>query len=353
MSLPLVQFSPHAATGGGSGGGVATDLGRLEELLAERVTGGDEALSARERAELERLCDRWPEEADTLEAELVEALLSLPPIKLSKPPTASAGRYAAAMAGAGAAVALPSSLRAAIARDASLVLDSAAGGTAAVAEAAATSVSTTTSATSTAGSVAAGSAVIGGLSLRVLTLVGWLAAAGIGATAGVAWFVSESAAPEASALLSEEQLRFSGTEMPLSLSYHVVKDRDALRVALHPRSTTSSARRTADAEAGRGVAIWSDRRQAGLVQIQDLPANDPAQQQYQLWVIDLDRPADANRVNAGLFSITGDQAVQTVEARPNLPVGHAGGFIVTLEPAGGSLASFDDTRVILTGSSGR
>ncbi|MEM1011497.1 MAG: anti-sigma factor [Planctomycetota bacterium] len=95
--------------------------------------------------------------------------------------------------------------------------------------------------------------------------------------------------------------------------------------------------------------IWSDRLQAGLVEVLGLPANDPTRSQYQLWVVDAERPHQARRVPAGLFNVKNDggPTVTTLIVRPTLPVGHAVAFAVTREPAGGSTDCDWGDRLVL------
>ncbi|WP_446831333.1 anti-sigma factor domain-containing protein [Candidatus Foliamicus sp.] len=86
----------------------------------------------------------------------------------------------------------------------------------------------------------------------------------------------------------------------------------------------------------RGEITWSDALQAGEMRFSGLPANDPSQAQYQLWIVDPDR--HANPVDGGVFdaSPSGEFAVAT---RAKLPVDQPVAFAVTLEQAGGVVVS--------------
>lgn len=332
-------------------------MARLEELLADRVTSGESDMADADVADLRRLSQAYPAEAAELEASLVETLLSVPPGPLS-----SGRKVAAGVAGV-AGLAMPAALKASILRDASLVLSgsSVTGGVGAAASHVATSGTTSTSTASTATaatSAGAGSGTLfGSLTWRAAAVIGWAsAAAALLATATLAVVLLQKPQIDTPAIIIDEQLQFAGTSMPLALSYHVVKDKDAVRVALYPPASDSRrgiGEQPAADRAARGLAIWSDRRQAGLLQIEDLPVNDPMVEQYQVWVIDLERPTGLDRVNGGVFNVTADRDIQTLAVQPNLPVGQAGGFVITLEPAGGSLASYDDSRVVVSGTSVR
>lgn len=335
---------------------LTADLARLEDLLAERVTGGESGMADADVAELRRLSEAHPAEAADLEASLLDTLLSVPPGPLSP------GRKVAASVAGGAALMMPATLKASILRDASLVLGSSAGsGAGAAAMEAAkqtTTASTATPAATSASTAGSGSSVIfGSLTWRAAAVIGWAsAAAALLAVATLAVVVLQQPEIDTPPIIIDEQLQFAGSDMPLALSYHVVKDRDAIRVGLYPPASESRravGEQPAAGEPARGLAIWSDRRQAGLLQIEDLPVNDPTVEQYQVWVIDLERPAGLDRVNGGVFNVTPDRAIQTLAVQPNLPVGRAGGFVITLEPAGGSLASYDDSRLVVSGTIGR
>lgn len=94
--------------------------------------------------------------------------------------------------------------------------------------------------------------------------------------------------------------------------------------------------RTAGYEEVQGEIFWSDSLQAGEMRFRGLPANDPAREQYQLWIVDPDR--HENPVDGGVFDASGDgELLVPVDAR--LPVDAPVAFAVTLEPAGGVVVS--------------
>lgn len=89
-----------------------------------------------------------------------------------------------------------------------------------------------------------------------------------------------------------------------------------------------------------GDVVWSPRRQRGFMRIRGLAANDPAVEQYQLWIFDADRNA-AHPVDGGVFDVAaaaGDGEV-VVPMDPRLPVGRATLFAVTVEKPGGVVVS--------------
>ena len=83
------------------------------------------------------------------------------------------------------------------------------------------------------------------------------------------------------------------------------------------------------------------------MRFRDLPANDPALEQYQLWIFDATRD-DAHPVDGGLFDVEGDgEVIVPIAAR--LLVRDATLFAVTVEEPGGVVVS-DRERLILVAS---
>ena len=280
-------------------------IARLEELLAGRLAGGAN-LDAGEAGELAALEAQFPAEAAGLEFDLAEAA------------TVVRGNRVRGLA-AGGALAIPAGLEAAVIRDAGLIL---AGPTAG-----ATAATTTSIAASAAGGVA------GGLTWRGLAVAGWLAAAASLAAAG--WlgrtiWTQPTVVGGVPIVVDPRSEAVGSAEVPM-LSYGVVKAPDAVRVPL--------------AGVGGGEAVWSAGRQAGLLQVEDLPTLDPAGSQYQLWVVDADRPRGADHVDAGLFDVGEGEVVRTLAFRPSLPVGRLGGLVVTRVAPGGSTLPGDGEAV--------
>ena len=97
-----------------------------------------------------------------------------------------------------------------------------------------------------------------------------------------------------------------------------------------------------------GDVVWDDARQQGFLRFRGLPANDPEQSQYQLWIADPDR--DTHPVDGGVFDVPSgsmpwdsgagtNSAVTVVPFRPALPVEHPTLFAVTVEQPGGVVVS--------------
>jgi anti-sigma-K factor RskA len=79
------------------------------------------------------------------------------------------------------------------------------------------------------------------------------------------------------------------------------------------------------------IVVWNPDQQNGVLQFERLPAL-PANQDYQMWVID---PKQPQPVSAGLVPKGIDQE-RRVTFWPAKPVGASPKFAVSIEPAGGS-----------------
>jgi len=161
-------------------------------------------------------------------------------------------------------------------------------------------------------------------------VIGWIAAAACLLLAALAW------------------IPFGDPEAP-ALSYAELAERsDAMTVGL-----------TADlaGEQPVGSLVWSESAQSGVMRFEGLPAIDPDEEVYQLWIFDASRerfedsPLEIRHpVDGGVFAVTGPGAVEVpIEAK--LPVGRPVLFAVTIEPPGGVVVS-DRSRIAAVGIPG-
>jgi anti-sigma-K factor RskA len=81
------------------------------------------------------------------------------------------------------------------------------------------------------------------------------------------------------------------------------------------------------------IVVWNPDQQRGLLKFERLPAL-PANQDYQMWVID---PKQPQPVSAGLVPKSPDQE-RRIAFSPSKPVSGNPKFAVSIEPAGGSTA---------------
>jgi anti-sigma-K factor RskA len=95
-------------------------------------------------------------------------------------------------------------------------------------------------------------------------------------------------------------------------------------------------------EKATGEVVWSDQQQTGYFRIADLAPNDPAQAQYQLWIVDPTR--DSKPVDGGVFDITPGQNVVKIHAK--LHVDKPAIFAITKEKPGGVVVSAGPLLVV-------
>jgi RNA polymerase sigma factor (sigma-70 family) len=93
-----------------------------------------------------------------------------------------------------------------------------------------------------------------------------------------------------------------------------------------------------------GRVVWSQDRQEGYMILDDVPANDPDQAQYQLWIFDAER--DDYPVNGGLFNVPTEEPSVVIPIDPEIRVGRPELFAITREKPGGVVVS-DREEVVL------
>jgi len=174
----------------------------------------------------------------------------------------------------------------------------------------------------------------------------------------------------AAAMLALAVIGWMGTPGPtepprptLSQRYQqLLQQADTRAVRLTWRSTGADARFAQVA----GDVVWSDAQQEGYMRFASLPTNDPAQRQYQLWIVDPDRyrhPVDGGVFNAAAneaqragdgpdapdardASGPGGEGAFIVPIRAKLPVSEPAAFALTLEQPGGVVVSEGPLLVI-------
>jgi hypothetical protein len=95
-----------------------------------------------------------------------------------------------------------------------------------------------------------------------------------------------------------------------------------------------------------GSVIWSDSLQQGYMILNGIPANNPQQAQYQLWIVDPARDADAP-VDGGVFDIPRDGSPAVIPIAAKLPLSKPQAFVITLEQPGGVVKSKQEKVVAL------
>lgn len=95
-----------------------------------------------------------------------------------------------------------------------------------------------------------------------------------------------------------------------------------------------------------GSVVWSDTLQQGFMKLSGIPVNDPKKSQYQLWIVDPTRDADAP-VDGGVFDIPTDGSPVIVPITAKLALTNPKAFVITLEQPGGVVKSKQETVVAL------
>jgi hypothetical protein len=104
-----------------------------------------------------------------------------------------------------------------------------------------------------------------------------------------------------------------------------------------------------DFKLASGTVIWSDQAQQGYMTLTGIPVNDPKKAQYQLWVVDPARDADAP-VDGGVFDIPTDGSPVVVPIIAKLSLTKPQAFVITLEQPGGVVKSKQEKVVALAKS---
>jgi hypothetical protein len=95
-----------------------------------------------------------------------------------------------------------------------------------------------------------------------------------------------------------------------------------------------------------GDVVWDEATQTGYMRFAGLPANDPSQSQYQLWIFDGTRD-DRYPVDGGVFDVPAGATEVVVPIKATLPVRKAALFAVTVEAPGGVMVSSRERIVAL------
>lgn len=111
-------------------------------------------------------------------------------------------------------------------------------------------------------------------------------------------------------------------------------------LAVRPRALRAALTHGGDTHArpdARGEACFDPETGEGVLFIEGLAPNDPAVEQYQLWIFDRNRD-ERYPVDGGVFDVCG-QGRAVIPVRAKLRVGDPILFAVTVEPPGGSVVS--------------
>jgi hypothetical protein len=94
----------------------------------------------------------------------------------------------------------------------------------------------------------------------------------------------------------------------------------------------------------KGDVVYDEAAQTGFMRFVGLPVNDPAKEQYQLWIID--SRGLGQRISGGIFDSTTEREL-IVPIAPGIRTRGASIFAVTIEQPGGTWVSDMERRVVL------
>ena len=122
-----------------------------------------------------------------------------------------------------------------------------------------------------------------------------------------------------------------------------VQARAALLSSAHALRAEWIAGAAAPAGGLSGDVVFDPVTQRGYLRFRGIPANDPRQQQYQLWIADAGRsqpePVDAGVFNVDAAAMAAAGGEVLIPFEPRLPVRTPAAFVVTLEQPGGVVVS--------------
>lgn len=178
-----------------------------------------------------------------------------------------------------------------------------------------------------------------GARVPMIYKLGWLAAAACLVLAVVGWLSRSPAplppgpGPQPAATVAQQRDQFMKTAP------------DLVRLPWGDFASLDDKKEPPEMPGVRGEVVWSDQLQKGYITFQNLPANDPTTQQYQLWIVDAARGL-GQRVDGGVFdSSKPGECVVAINSK--LHVSQAAGFAVTIEKPGGVVISDMARRVVI------
>ncbi len=91
-------------------------------------------------------------------------------------------------------------------------------------------------------------------------------------------------------------------------------------------------------EQASGKVLWHNGRQQGVMQFNNLAANDPVKSQYQLWIFDKAQD-ERYPIDGGVFDIPAGQDEVLIAINAKIPVTEPTMFAITIEKPGGVVVS--------------
>ena len=93
-----------------------------------------------------------------------------------------------------------------------------------------------------------------------------------------------------------------------------------------------------------GDVVWSQSQQQGYLRLANMPVNDPARIQYQLWIVDPERDSK-HPVDGGVFNVSSTGEV-IIPIQAKLRIRSPRAFAITAEQPGGVVVSAGPLLVV-------
>ena len=169
--------------------------------------------------------------------------------------------------------------------------------------------------------------------------LGWLAAAACLVLAVVSWFRPlQPTVPVADVHLTVPHAVVPPVRIPAPPPTPA-EERDAMLARADSVKVNLAATKDPAASGVTGDAVWDPATQRGFLHFTGLAANDPAVQQYQIWIFDGERDK-RYPVDGGVFDVPAGSAGDVViPIRAALTIRDAKAFAVTVEKPGGVVVS--------------
>lgn len=97
-----------------------------------------------------------------------------------------------------------------------------------------------------------------------------------------------------------------------------------------------------------GDVVWSESKQQGYLRLANMPVNDPARVQYQLWIVDPERDGK-HPVDGGVFDVSSTGEV-IIPIQAKLQIRSPKAFAITAEQPGGVVVSAGPLLVVAAAS---
>ena len=160
--------------------------------------------------------------------------------------------------------------------------------------------------------------------------IAWVAAAASLMIAAAGWWVAIGRGTQGSPL---------SALAPGVVMQRIAQQPDAVTI---PWGEWSDESVTAEVSGITGEVVWSDSAQSGAMRLAGLPFISGSV--YQLWIIDAERGM-SQRVSGAIFAADGGETWVTIE--PEIRIGRAAAFAVTIEEPGGTWVSDMSRRVVI------